>query len=107
MGSANVPQWLVNLVGLSGGLGLFILAFLDSSFLPFPSLNDLLLILLSIRAPARMPYYASMAILGSLAGCFTLFMIARKGGEVLFRTRAGPYAAGVQRWMKRNGFLSV
>jgi membrane protein YqaA with SNARE-associated domain len=34
-------------------------------------------------------------------------MIARKGGEVLFKTRAGPHAREVQRWMKRNGFLSV
>ena len=94
-------------MALSGGLGLFVLAFLDSTFLPFPTVNDLLLIALSIQHPARMPYYAAMVTLGSLAGCLVLFTIARKGGEMVFGSRAGPHAVGVRRWMKRNGFLSV
>ena len=94
-------------MALSGGLGLFVLAFLDSTFLPFPTVNDLLLVTLSIQNPARMPYYASMVTLGSLVGCLVLFGIARKGGEMAFGRRAGPQAVGVQRWMRRNGFLSV
>ena len=107
MSSWNVPEWLQGLVAVSGGLALFVVAFLDSSFVPFPTINDLLLVALSIRSPLKMPYYASMVTIGSLAGCLTLFAIARKGGEVLFANRAGPYADGVRQWMKRNAFLSV
>ena len=102
-----LPHWLQVIVGVSGGLGLFVLAFLDSTFLPFPSLNDLLLIALSIRNPVRMPYYAGMVTLGSILGCLVLLAVARKGGEVVFGTRAGPHAASVRHWMSRNGFLSV
>ena len=107
MGSYYLPHWLQALVGISGGLGLFVLAFLDSTFLPFPTVNDLLLIALSIQNPARMPYYAAMVTLGSLAGCLVLFVIARKGGEMMFGTRAGPHAVSVRHWISRNGFLSV
>jgi membrane protein YqaA with SNARE-associated domain len=107
MESTYLPHWLQALVGVSGGLGLFVLAFLDSTFLPIPSVNDLLLIALSIAIPARMPYYAAMVTFGSLAGCLVLFTIARKGGEVMFGKRAGPHAASVRHWIGKNGFLSV
>jgi membrane protein YqaA with SNARE-associated domain len=107
MESTYLPQWLQALVGVSGGLGLFVLAFLDSTFLPFPTVNDLLLIALSIASPARMPYYAAMVTFGSLVGCLVLFTIARKGGEVMFKKRAGPHAVSVRHWIGRNGFLSV
>jgi membrane protein YqaA with SNARE-associated domain len=107
MGSSYIPYWLQSVIALSGGLGLFVLAFLDSTILPFPTVNDLLLITLSIQNPGRMPYYASMVTLGSMTGCLVLFGIARKGGEMAFGRRAGPHAVGVQRWIRRNGFLSV
>jgi membrane protein YqaA with SNARE-associated domain len=107
MDLSNLPHWLQALVGVSGGIGLFVLAFLDSTFLPFPTVNDLLLIALSIQNSERMPYYAAMVTLGSLAGCLVLFSIARKGGEMVFGARAGPHAASVRHWMSRNGFLSV
>ena len=107
MEPSNFPHWLQALVGVSGGLALFVIAFLDSTFVPFPTVNDLFLIALSIRNPARMPYYAGMVTAGSLLGCLILFFIARKGEEMVFGTRAGPHAASVRRWITRNGFLSV
>jgi len=67
MDSSNFPHWLQAVLALSGGVGLFVVAFLDSTFIPFPTVNDLLLITLSIRTPARMPYYAAMVTLGSTA----------------------------------------
>jgi len=88
-------------------LGLFLIAFLDSSVLTFPVINDLLLIDLSIRFPARMPYYAAMATIGSVAGCLLLYYIARKGGEAMFRKHAGPRAERIHAWIDRNGFLSI
>jgi len=103
----HLPHWLQGIVAATGGMGLFLIAFLDSSVLTFPVINDLLLIDLSIRYPARMPYYAMMATLGSVGGCVLLYYIARKGGEAIFHKHAGPRAQHIHAWINRNGFLSI
>jgi membrane protein YqaA with SNARE-associated domain len=87
-----------------GAPGLFLISFLDSSFLTFPVINDLLLIQLSMRQPARMPLYASMAALGSLLGCVLLFLLARKVEEAAFHKRVGARGAAIRHWVERNGF---
>jgi membrane protein YqaA with SNARE-associated domain len=68
------------LVGKFGGLGLLAMGVLDSSFLFMPFGNDLLVVGLSARYPARMPYYAAMAAVGSMLGCLTVDWASRKGG---------------------------
>jgi membrane protein YqaA with SNARE-associated domain len=103
----HLPHWLQAIVASAGGLGLFLIAFLDSSVLTFPVINDLLLIELSVRNPARMPYYAAMTTLGSVAGCLFLYYLARKGGEAMFHKHAGPRARHIHAWINRNGFLSI
>jgi len=103
----HLPLWLQGIVASTGGLGLFLIAFLDSSVLTFPVINDLLLIDLSIHYPGRMPYYAGMATLGSVGGCLLLYYLARKGGEAMFRKQAGPRAERIQAWIKRNGLVSI
>jgi membrane protein YqaA with SNARE-associated domain len=104
----SIRHWVEAIIASSGGVGLFVLAFLDSSFLPFPSLNDLVLINLSIKSPYWMPYYAAMATLGSLAGSTTLFLIARKGERVITAgTKKSYRAERVHGWMQRNGFVSL
>ena len=70
-----------------GGPGLFIIAFLDSSFLSFPEVNDLLIVLLVINHPERVVFYATMSTLGSIAGCLALYFVGRKGGDALVRKR--------------------
>ena len=90
--------------GALGAPGLFLISFLDSSVLTFPVINDLLLIELSIQHPARMPLYALMASLGSVLGCVLLYFIAREGGEVYFRRKAGARAEVIKHWVERNGF---
>ena len=70
-----------------GGPGLFIIGFLDSSFLSFPEVNDLLLIGMVMKRPGLLPYYAFMATLGSVLGCLAIYYIARKGGETFLRKR--------------------
>ena len=70
-----------------GGPGLFLIAFLDSSFLSFPEIVDLLVIWMTVRHKPLMPYYAALATLGSIAGCFALYIVARKGGEAFLRKR--------------------
>lgn len=100
-------DWVLSLAGTLGGLGLFVVAFFDSSVLTFPVANDLLVMQLSVLHPARMPYYALMATLGSLAGCLWLYFLAKKGGEVMFRKRAGARAERIRGWVARNSFLSL
>lgn len=90
-----------------GGGGLFIVAFLDSSVLSFPFVTDALVINLSFRSPARMPYYCAMAALGSLCGCIWLYLLAKKGGEAYFHHRHGKGADKAKMWVERNAFLSV
>src|SRR5262252_8716581 len=97
-------QKLVAFAGTLGAPGLFLISFLDSSVLTFPVINDLLLIDLSIQHPARMPLYAFLAALGSVAGCVLLYFIARKGGEALYRKRAGARAEVIRKWVTKNGF---
>ena len=73
-----------------GGVGLVIMGVLDSSFLFMPLGNDLLVIALTARHHARMPYYAAMATLGSVAGVFLLDALSRKGGEKGLEGRVSP-----------------
>ena len=104
------PAWLKHVVLFlqsMGGLGLFAAAFLDASILSLPVINDFLVISYSVRSPALMPYYVLMATLGSLAGSFFLYYLARKGGEVMFRKAAGPRAERIRGWVNRNDFLSI
>lgn len=68
-----------------GGVGILCASFIDSSFVPLPLVTDLVLFDLSSRHPARMPFYAGMAALGSLAGCLWIYYLARKGGQVYYR----------------------
>jgi membrane protein YqaA with SNARE-associated domain len=101
---AAIQAWASEL----GGIGLFVIAALDSSFLSFPQVNDLLIIYLSTKYPERMPFYAGMTTAGSLVGCFLLYAVARKGGEVFLRKRFS--AARVDRGMalyQRFGLLAV
>jgi len=104
---SKLPPWLQTLVANFGGVGIFVIAFLDSSVLSFPIINDLLVVTLSVRTPAAMPYYAAMATLGSLAGSIWLYFLAKKGGEAYFRKYAGERAARVRGWIQRNAFLGV
>jgi membrane protein YqaA with SNARE-associated domain len=97
-------QRIVAFAGTLGAPGLFLISFLDSSVLTFPVINDLLLISLSMQKPLRMPLYAAMAMTGSVLGCVFLYFLAKKGGEAVFRKRAGGRGAAIHRWVVKNGF---
>jgi len=100
----TIQEWATEL----GGIGLFVIALLDSSFLSFPQVNDLLIIVLSTKYPERMPYYAGMTTIGSLIGCFLLYGVARRGGEVFLRKRLkGRYVDRAIKLYQRHGLLAV
>ncbi len=77
----TVLTHLYHLFAHLNGFGLFILGVLDSSFLFLPFGNDLLLVTMTAREHARLPYLAIMATAGSLLGCLITDVISRKGGE--------------------------
>ena len=105
--SIPLPHWLQATLTLGGGLGLFVIAFLDSSVLPLPVINDFILIDLSVRNHDRMPYYALMSVVGSVLGCVALFFVAKKGGEAYFRKYAGPRSDKIRKWVQGNEFMTV
>ena len=100
--------WVQGLALALGGPGLFLIALLDSSFLSFPEIVDLLLIVFVTHHKERMIYYALLATLGSIAGCFMLYVVGRKGGETFLRRRF--HARHVDRTLEvfqKYGLLAV
>lgn len=109
-GAGKTPGWTARLtvtLAFLGGPGIFLLAFLDSSVLSFPVVTDLLIMQQAMRSPSRMLYFAGMAVVGSLAGCIWLYLLAKKGGEAYYRRRAGKSHGKFRRWMDRNAFVCV
>ena len=104
----RLVSWVQGFALALGGPGLFLIAFLDSSFLSFPEVCDLLIVWLTIRHKERMLYYAFMCTLGSVAGCFALYTVGRRGGEAFLKKR---FKAGhIERAMavfRRHGLLAV
>ncbi len=66
-----------------GESGLFILAFMESSFFPVPA--DILLILLSLVSPEKALLYAAVCTLGSVLGGIFGYFIGIKGGLPLLK----------------------
>jgi membrane protein YqaA with SNARE-associated domain len=90
-----------------GGWGLFAINFLDSSFLFFPVINDLLLIHLASRHPARAPFYAVQCTAGSVLGSFAIYGLGHGGGRLFRRNPEMRQASRVRRWLQRNDFITV
>jgi membrane protein YqaA with SNARE-associated domain len=83
----RILDWVMGVAEALGGPGLFFLAFLDSSFLSFPEVVDVLMVGLVARYPERMLLYAALPTIGSVAGCYALYVFARRGGEAFVRRR--------------------
>jgi membrane protein YqaA with SNARE-associated domain len=79
--------WIAGVAIALGGPGIFVIAFLDSSFISLPQINDVLVVLMVTRDKAWMPYYAAMATLGSVVGCYAIYYLAEKGGAAFLRKR--------------------
>jgi membrane protein YqaA with SNARE-associated domain len=104
----RILDWVQTAALGLGAPGLFIVAFLDSSFLSLPEINDLLLVWMVTQHKSRMVLYATSATLGSIAGCLVLYYVGRKGGDALVRRRF--HSASVDRavaTVQRYGVMAV
>jgi membrane protein YqaA with SNARE-associated domain len=90
-----------------GGPGLFIIGFLDSSFLSLPEINDLLLIWMVTQHKSLMWYYAFCATAGSVAGCLVLYYVGRKGDQWISRRFNAARVERVLATFQRYGVMAV
>jgi membrane protein YqaA with SNARE-associated domain len=91
-----------------GAPGLFLLAFLDSSFLSLPEIADLMVVYMVTHHKSRVVLYAVSATLGSLAGCLVMFFIGKKGGDALVSKRfTTKNIERAKRSFQRHGVIAV
>jgi len=78
----NLVEWTVHLSATPyGALGLFCIAFAESSFFPIPP--DILQIALSVISPEKSFWYASIALVGTVFGAMAGYAIGLYGGRPL------------------------
>jgi len=82
----SLRHWIYQL----GGLGFIPLGLLDKSIIPIPGSMDVLTVFLSARNEQLWLYYALMATVGSVAGGFVTYRLARKGGKETLARRFPP-----------------
>jgi membrane protein YqaA with SNARE-associated domain len=83
-------SWIYGFALGLGAPGLFVIAFLDSSFVSLPQINDILVVLMVTQHKEWMLLYVLMATLGSVAGCYVIYYLAERGGEAFLRKRLKP-----------------
>jgi len=91
-----------------GAPGLFLVAFLDSSFLSLPEIADLLVVYMVTQHKSRLLLYVGATLLGSLAGCLVMYFIGLKGEEAL--VRMGFSSDSLERGraaLQRHGIMAV
>lgn len=102
-GLARLSEYFISL----GPLGLFAVAFLDSTFVPLPSSADALMILLTTAKPRWMVIYAVLATAGSAIGCVVLYSISRRAGSRALRKFSPSKQKRVKELIDRYDVLSV
>jgi len=88
-----------------GGVGMAVIAAIDTSSIAMPNVNDLLIVWQTIKNPHLWWYYAAMTTLGSVAGSMVVYYIGRRGGEAFLRKRfKAAHVDRVQRAFERYGW---
>jgi membrane protein YqaA with SNARE-associated domain len=100
-----MPHWLTHL----GALGLFSVAVVDSSPIPLPLPGSTDLLLLWLVAHKGDPWLlAPCAIVGSIIGGYTTWLIGRRGGEAALKHYVPARLLGrVTRWIEQHPILAV
>lgn len=100
-------EWAEDLASGLGGPGLFFIAFLDSSFLSLPEINDLLLVWMVTRHESRVLYYATCSTLGSISGCLVLYFVGRKADQWVARRFSKARIDRAMATFQRFGVMAV
>lgn len=90
-----------------GPFGLFVVALLDSSFVPLPSSADALMLLLTTAHPRWMVFYAAVATAGSATGCLILYYASRRAGKRALARFSEKKQKRVKGWIDRYDVISV
>ena len=90
-----------------GPVGLFVVALLDSSFVPLPSSADALMLLLTTAHPRWMLFYAAVATAGSAIGCLILYYVSRRAGKRALARFSEKKQKRVKDWIDRYDVISV
>ncbi len=90
-----------------GPFGLFVVALLDSSFVPLPSSADALMLLLTTAHPRWMVLYAAVATAGSASGCLILYYASRRAGKRALARFSEKKQKKVKGWIDRYDVISV
>ncbi len=90
-----------------GPVGLFVVALLDSSFVPLPSSADALMLLLTTAHPRWMVLYAAVATAGSATGCLMLYYVSRRAGKRALSRFSEKKQKRVKSWIDRYDVISV
>ena len=105
---ARLANFIQTVAGTLGGPGLALLAFADSSFISLPEVADILLVVQVVKDPQWWWYYGVLVTVGSVAGCFVLYELARRGGEAFLKK--GFSQATIDKsfkWFQRYGILAI
>jgi len=105
----RVLSWIQGvLIPQLGPPGLVAVAFLDSSFLSLPEINDILVVSAALANPAAAWLPITFITLGSVAGCSVLWFIGRRGGVPLLERRFGrERTARTREAYRRWGILAL
>src|SRR5690349_11636992 len=108
----RVAQWLeVNVISMPlyvAAPAMVLIGALDSSLLSLPEINDYLVVGRCYRYPTSVFYFPIFAAAGSVLGCWLLYAIMRRVGQVLLRKRFKRESIErVERAYARYGFLAI
>lgn len=101
---------LLHLAISFGIIGLFLVAIVDSSFvpLPIPGLTDIMLVLMAAHHTANWVLLILVSSVGSALGGYLSYHVGQRGGMALLEKRVPRRTFRlVRNWMERHAILSV
>ena len=101
----NIIEWSKETFLPFGWIGLFIVAFAESSFFPVPP--DVLLIPLCLVSPELALLYAFISTIGSVLGACFGYWIGLKGGRPILKKIARRKTERVEKYFQKYGVWAV
>ncbi len=101
----NITEWSKETFLPLGWLGLFLLAFAESSFFPVPP--DILLIPLCLAVPKFALFYALISTVGSVLGACFGYWIGLKGGRPILKKLTSNKVERIEYYFQKYGAWAV